>query len=467
MSTPILTRPSPGRSHRPPTRLLSAVATPRFLFTVWPWKGLAFTAGTVVVAGFLFSVAAPIYTPWLLAALLAFAETSTFFGGLGVFLILLGIIAVALFGPLVGIPLGIVERWRLGLVYDSVPDSGHRRVREPGLGAWVRTRYTEAATWRAVAYAGLTILTSFIIVIVLMTLVILAAVFAAGPVLVDEPGGVIDIGIVTIDNATQALPYTLLAPALLVAALYASALFSGLQAAMARALLTGPPAGELRAELDEVTGSRARLVNAFEYERRRIERDLHDGAQQRLVALNMDLGMARLELQEDSEADRRVVSAQAKATDLIDELRELVRGIHPRVLTDRGLPAALGELADHCPVPVQVEADLARRLPDHVEGTAYFVVAEALTNVHKHTEANAVAVHAGMTHQGGGLENRALVVEVTDYGPGGADPEQGSGLTGMRDRVAVMGGTMELSSPQGGPTRIRVELPCEANQPEK
>jgi signal transduction histidine kinase len=169
--------------------------------------------------------------------------------------------------------------------------------------------------------------------------------------------------------------------------------------------------------------------------------------------------MARLDLEEDGEADRRVASAQAKANDLIEELRQLVRGIHPRVLTDRGLPAALAELADHCPVPTRVDTEIPGRLPAHVEGTAYFVVAEALTNVYKHTEANAATVHA-RTGPGAPDEPDVLVVEVTDYGAGGADPAKGSGLTGLKDRVAVMGGTMELSSPEGGPTRIRVELPC-------
>jgi len=152
--------------------------------------------------------------------------------------------------------------------------------------------------------------------------------------------------------------------------------------------------------------------------------------------------------------------------------RELVRGIHPRVLTDRGLRDALQELADHCPVPVTVETAIPHRLPPHVEGTAYFVVAEALTNVYKHARADAVTVRAHLapgdpraatagapgTARGDGTA--VLTVEVTDDGVGGADAAHGSGLTGLGDRVAVMGGTMGLTSPEGGPTRIRVELPC-------
>ena len=172
--------------------------------------------------------------------------------------------------------------------------------------------------------------------------------------------------------------------------------------------------------------------------------------------------MARLGLEEGSEAENRVTSAQTRTEELIDELRELIRGIHPRVLVDRGLSAALNELVDRCSATVSIKTDLPHRPPPHVEGTAYFVVAEALTNVHKHTEAHTATVHAHLDVDG---DEENVIVEVTDHGPGGADPARGSGLTGMADRVAVMGGTMELSSPEGGPTRIRVELPCTTEHP--
>lgn len=443
-----------------PRALFQALGTRRFLLTSWPWRGLAYSGGSTLVAFALFVVASPVLAPWvaLFMALTEGVGESADYAGV-VLVLVLSLAFTFLFGPLIAISLGALERWRLGLVDGGPRDSGHREP-VPGLWGWARTRYTEAATWREVAYAGLMLPLAGVTAISAGFLLLLAIVLASGPFILDDgPDSVVNLGFVTLTSSAQAVPYTLLAPLSLVVLLYVCAAMACLHSLLARTLLVGPPKEELRAELSQVTESRARLVNAFEYERRRIERDLHDGAQQRLVALSMDLGMARLDLDEGSEADQRVVAAQTKADELITELRELVRGIHPRVLTDRGLPAALEELADRCPVPVTVHARLGGRLPAHVEGTAYFVVAEALTNVCKHTEANTATVHAGVSP---GAPDRpdTLLVEVTDHGAGGADPARGSGLTGLKDRVAVMGGTMELSSPVGGPTRIRVELPC-------
>ncbi|PDP89463.1 histidine kinase [Glycomyces fuscus] len=451
---------TPTESPHAPDTLFRALGTRRFLLTSWPWRGLAYSGGTVLVAFVLFFAASPVLAPWaaLVVTWTEGAEESADYVGI-VLVLVLSLTFTFLFGPLVAIPLGALERWRLGLLGEGPRESGHR-VPDPGLWGWARTRYTEAATWREVVYAGLMLPLAGVAAMVGGFLALLVLLLALGPLLLeDSPDSVISLGFVTLTSSAEAVPYTLLSPLLLVALLYVCAALAGLHSLLARTLLVGPPKGVLHAELNQVTESRARLVNAFEYERRRIERDLHDGAQQRLVALSMDLGMARLDLEEGSEADRRVVAAQTKADELITELRELVRGIHPRVLTDRGLPAALEELADRCPVPVTVHARLGGRLPAHVEGTAYFVVAEALTNVCKHTEANAATVHADTSPAAAGRPG-TLLVEVTDYGAGGADPARGSGLTGLEDRVAVMGGTMELSSPEGGPTRIRVELPC-------
>ncbi|GAA1110987.1 sensor histidine kinase [Nocardiopsis metallicus] len=449
---------------RAPSTLLKALAGPRYLISAWPWRSLAYVLTTLLVGGVLLFVAIPVYMPWTLFVAMTGTGAST---GEFAFAFLSGLFTVLCFAPLVAIPLGALERRRLYLVMPGENGSGHRTP-PPGLWGWIRTRYAEAATWREVAYAAVMFPLVGVAFLVAFTLASVTIALAVTPlILLDEDEPPIAMGWTTLATPLEALPYALLSPLVVVLLLYSCGAMSYGHGVIARALLVGPPKEELRAELDEVTESRARLVNAFEYERRRIERDLHDGAQQRLVALSMDLGMARIELEEGSPADRRVVAAQAKADELIDEIRELVRGIHPRVLTDRGLHNALQELADHCPVPVTVETAIPYRLPPHVEGTAYFVVAEALTNVYKHAEATAVTVRAHLASgdiravgAAQGTVTATLTVEVTDDGVGGADAARGSGLTGLGDRVAVMGGTMGLTSPAGGPTRIRVELPC-------
>jgi signal transduction histidine kinase len=227
-----------------------------------------------------------------------------------------------------------------------------------------------------------------------------------------------------------------------------------LQVGLARWLL-GPKAdAELEAKVVRAESGRAAAIDAAEAERRRIERDLHDGAQQRLVALAMDLGAARERLETDPEGGKELVAeAHEEAKAALKEIRDLVRGIHPVILEDRGLDAALSAVVARSPVPVDLTIDLAERPPASVESAAYFVVSEALTNV---------ARHAGATRaQVGIVRSRdRLIVEIRDDGVGGAMPAPGSGLAGLADRVQAMGGTMALLSPSGGPTTVLVELPC-------
>jgi signal transduction histidine kinase len=205
--------------------------------------------------------------------------------------------------------------------------------------------------------------------------------------------------------------------------------------------------------LVEVTRSRARLVDAFETERRRIERDLHDGTQQRLVAMTMALGLARLDLPAGSNAATQIDTAREHARQALVELRELIRGVHPQVLTDRGLAAAITEAASRSSTPVDVDVDLQHRPPAPVEIAAYFAVSEALTNINKHSRACRAWIH-------GRLTTGQLVLEIHDDGIGGADPVAGTGLTGIADRVTVVDGRLLLSSPPGGPTVLRMEIPC-------
>jgi signal transduction histidine kinase len=211
---------------------------------------------------------------------------------------------------------------------------------------------------------------------------------------------------------------------------------------------------ELRGKIDELSASRRRIVESGDAARRRLERDLHDGAQQRLVSLALSLRILRQKVEDDPEALDELETARTELEHALEELRELARGIHPSILSDRGLPAALDGLAHRAPIPVELESTPEERLPERVESAAYFVVAEALTNVAKYARATHASVNV--------FRNDGHVrVEVADDGVGGADPRTGSGLAGLVDRVAALGGELEVESPPGGGTTIRAEIPCE------
>jgi len=209
----------------------------------------------------------------------------------------------------------------------------------------------------------------------------------------------------------------------------------------------------LEERVSELETSRTAAVDSAESERRRIERDLHDGAQQRLVALAMDLGSARERLEPGSPEQRVVEEAHTEVKAVIKELRDLVRGLHPVILEDRGLDAALSGVVARFPLPISLQVDIGTRPPPAVESAAYFVVSEALTNVVRHAQATSASVAIGR-------RGDRLVVEVSDNGIGGADADRGTGLHGLSDRAAALGGWMQVVSPVGGPTTIVVELPC-------
>jgi signal transduction histidine kinase len=240
---------------------------------------------------------------------------------------------------------------------------------------------------------------------------------------------------------------------LLVLAPWVTVALAHLDAAAGRRFL-GRDRNALEARVSELETSRTAAVDSAEAERRRIERDLHDGAQQRLVALAMDLGVARERLEDDPEAGRQLVAeAHDEVKAALKELRDLVRGIHPVILEDRGLDAALSAVVARSPIPVTLRVDLDRRLNPAVESAAYFVVSEALTNVARHAEATRAAVNIAR-------RGDRLVIEVSDDGGGGADPARGTGLQGLRDRASALGGWMQVVSPSGGPTTLIVEVPC-------
>src|SRR5262249_37038369 len=211
---------------------------------------------------------------------------------------------------------------------------------------------------------------------------------------------------------------------------------------------------ELRARLNELQASRSRLVEATDSERRRLERDLHDGTQQRLVSIAMSLGLLEARLPVEPQALRPLVHETRQALALaLEELRELTQGIQPALLTERGLAAALEDLARRAALPTHVSVEIPERLPEQVESAAYFLVSEGLANAIKHSHAGEVRVSA--VSAGG-----RLTVTVVDDGIGGATSGGGSGLRGLADRVEALGGSLTVSSPPGRGTTLRAELPC-------
>jgi signal transduction histidine kinase len=240
--------------------------------------------------------------------------------------------------------------------------------------------------------------------------------------------------------------------ALLAAAPWLTAAVGTLDARAASALLGPSRAEELEHRVEHLTQSRTGAVDAADAERRRLERDLHDGTQQRLVALAMNLGLARVQVQTAEQAQRALAEAHDEAKAALAELRNLVRGLHPAVLEDRGLDAALSGITARMPIPVRLTVDLPRRPSATIEAVAYFVVSEGLTNITKHAQASQAEV---VVQRAGDR----LHIIVSDDGVGGADPARGTGLAGLAQRAASVDGSFEIASLPGGPTLITVDLP--------
>jgi signal transduction histidine kinase len=240
---------------------------------------------------------------------------------------------------------------------------------------------------------------------------------------------------------------------LLVAAPFVTAGVAALDVRVTRALLGPSRATELEHRVERLTQTRAGAVDAADAERRRLERNLHDGTQQRLVSLAMNLGMARAQTETVEEAHQAIADAHAETKAALAELRNLVRGLHPPVLEDRGLDAALSGVAARMPIPVRLTVNVPRRPSPTIEAVAYFVVSEGLTNITKHSLASQAEVSV---EQAGDR----LHIIVTDDGVGGADPDRGTGLAGLARRAESVDGTLDITSPLGGPTLLSVDLPC-------
>jgi signal transduction histidine kinase len=230
-------------------------------------------------------------------------------------------------------------------------------------------------------------------------------------------------------------------------------LLAAVTAAAGIAVENGRLHADLRARLEELRGSRARVIDAGQKERQRLERNLHDGAQQRLIALSLELSLLEQRLEGDPEATMRLDQARREIALSLEELRDVARGIHPAVLSGHGLDVALESIAARASVPVRLTVDLEGRLQERLEVVAYYVVSESLVNIAKHARATRATVDVGR-------EDGQMVVEVVDDGIGGADTEGGSGLRGLADRVEAHGGRLRVWTPRGGGTRIKAEIPC-------
>ena len=373
------------------------------------------------------------------------------------------LLVLALTGlPILGLTLraatlyATAERARLGLMLG---------VRIPAWPAEARAGYrwgivprwrmlTERATWGELGYGLLRLPFSAVAVTVCFSA------WAAGLVALTLPlynsllpSGGAKIGDFVLGGTPRMTASAVIGLLVLLAAAQLTRGFAVADAAMSRRLLG--PSRDLAARVSELEISRERVVDAAEAERRRMERDLHDGAQQRLVALAMELGRAKAKFADDPDAARILVDqAHAQAKEALTELRNLVRGVHPPVLTERGLDAALSGLAALCPIPVDVHVDVPVRPRSAVEAVAYFMVAEALTNVAKHSRAS----QAKVVVEGHGYPG-TLTVMISDDGIGGANAHS-PGLSGLADRVSGVDGRLSVESPSGGPTIIAAELPC-------
>jgi signal transduction histidine kinase len=374
-------------------------------------------------------------------------------------------LGVGLAVTLIGIPILIgcvyawgwlaeLERRAIGALTGTPIPSPYRPLPEGGWWERLRARLADPATWKDLAFLFLQF------PIGLVSFIVATVVLGAGLQLLTVPlwywavpGSVELLGAFDADTLPEALAFAPLGAIVLVLGIPALGRLGRAYGAYAQVLLGSNADPVLTAQVSDLRDARSRIIEAADAERRRIERDLHDGAQQRLVALSLQLRMAEKRAAEgDPEAAELVRQAGEEASLALRELRDLARGIHPAILTNRGLAAALDDLAAGAPLPVRVVAAPAERLPDQVEAAAYFMVSECLANVGKHAQATEATV--SVTASGGYLE-----VVVADDGVGGAKLDGGSGLQGLEDRVGALDGTIAVDSPAGQGTRVTATVP--------
>ena len=442
----------PASQPKPVKSLWRRMANPLYIFTAGPWIAFAVLVAQGIVASLVSGLAAS----------------------------LIGLLVL----PFVAIGFGVYERWRLAKTGHGVVANGHVDYPKAGFFEGALFRLKEIATWREVGSLALTTVWGWLAgaVLFLQIMMIGAAVAVASYLytgsrlyldwqhlslysqgeldyyinrgLLPSTGQIFEVG------PQYWWVFLAAIPVLLVIFAYVNGLLAATGGSLSKLILSPRPEEQER-QLARLTASRATIVDAFEGERRRIERNLHDGVQQELVNLNLRLGLAEMEaknLVTDTQDARaaallnHVTEARTQLSHAQQTLRDTVRGIYPAVLEDHGLKAALEELVRHSVLPVHLTYDAPARLPRDLERTAYYTVNEALTNTLKHAQAQFVSLSAFVAGE-------SLVVTVEDNGIGGADPARGTGLAGLVERAAALGGTVQVDSPAGGPTRLTLALP--------
>lgn len=398
----------------------------RFLASTWPWRALIYLVISAV---------------------------------LGATLLLLSIFTLLLL-PIWALAIGALERRRTRLLGNTPQATGHVRVDGEERHHWLSIRLSEPATWREALALIIDLVMGlgalFVLFLEFVSIAVLVGTAQAG---LNGPTNQQFIGelraVMTPDNWWLTIPIGLVWSGILA---YLNSALAAVQASALR-LICRPRQGELDQSIQRLLRSRRALAEASEAERRRIERDLHDGVQQELIVLGARLGMINVELEEAAargadlaDALRAADAAQLQAERAMATLRNTVRGIHPAVLTDHGLTAALEELAERNPAPVTLDLGHGTRLPPVVETTAYYLASEALNNITKHVKPTTIQIRTT-------LDADTFTIAITDNGAGGAHERPGSGIKGLRERAEALDGQLHLDSPIGGPTVLRMQLP--------
>jgi signal transduction histidine kinase len=349
------------------------------------------------------------------------------------------------------------RRVRLLLRTEIADPSSRRRPKNDGLFQKLIAPFLDRTTWKELVYLWLV---QPILSVVNFTVAVTAWAVPLWAITVpifaiEWPGSAPEVWDGRrLDTPIETLPLTAAGLLLLPLVPWIIRGLAHLDAAIARALLSPSKQDALEEKIGTLRETQARSVDIAMADRRQIERDLHDGAQQRLLALGMNLGMALEKFESDPDAARGLVGdAHRELQRAVAELRNLARGVHPAVLTDRGLDAALSALAARSPMPVRLDVDVPARPPASVEATAYFIVAEALTNAARYAQPSAVEARVRRIGD-------VLYIEISDNGVGGAHVRPGGGLSGLADRASSVEGSLRVTSPVGGPTVISAELPC-------